>query len=132
MSKLSHLDKKGEARMVDVSGKETTARTATAEGFVVNAFGSDTRRRVFRKTGKCRVVVVPCGRQCDVPRHNSGLVFFDGREDWIGGRGVVMGAAERAGRGWQSPRHRQPPQSRATAARRDRFMVFIFSACDIE
>jgi cyclic pyranopterin phosphate synthase len=37
MSKLSHLDKKGEARMVDVSGKETTVRTATAEGFVVMA-----------------------------------------------------------------------------------------------
>ena len=37
MSKLSHIDKKGEARMVDVSGKETTVRTAAAEGFVVMA-----------------------------------------------------------------------------------------------
>jgi cyclic pyranopterin phosphate synthase len=37
MSKLSHLDKKGEARMVDVSGKETTVRTAIAEGFVIMA-----------------------------------------------------------------------------------------------
>jgi cyclic pyranopterin phosphate synthase len=37
MSKLSHLNQKGEARMVDVSGKETTVRTATAEGYVVMA-----------------------------------------------------------------------------------------------
>ena len=34
MSKLSHIDEKGEARMVDVSDKAVTARTATAEGFV--------------------------------------------------------------------------------------------------
>jgi cyclic pyranopterin monophosphate synthase len=34
VSKLSHVDEKGEARMVDVSGKEVTERTATAEGFV--------------------------------------------------------------------------------------------------
>ncbi len=31
---LTHLNQKGEARMVDVSDKEITARTATAEGFV--------------------------------------------------------------------------------------------------
>ncbi|HJU32471.1 MAG TPA: cyclic pyranopterin monophosphate synthase MoaC [Hyphomicrobiaceae bacterium] len=34
MSKLSHLDEKGEARMVDVSAKAATERTARAEGFV--------------------------------------------------------------------------------------------------
>ncbi|MDX2289530.1 MAG: cyclic pyranopterin monophosphate synthase MoaC [Hyphomicrobiaceae bacterium] len=34
MSTLSHLNAKGEARMVDVSGKDVTARAATAEGFV--------------------------------------------------------------------------------------------------
>jgi cyclic pyranopterin monophosphate synthase len=34
MSKLSHLDEKGEARMVDVSSKAVTVRSATAEGFV--------------------------------------------------------------------------------------------------
>lgn len=34
MSKLSHIDEKGEARMVDVSDKATTQRTAIAEGFV--------------------------------------------------------------------------------------------------
>jgi cyclic pyranopterin phosphate synthase len=32
MSRLTHLDKAGRARMVDVSAKETTARTARAEG----------------------------------------------------------------------------------------------------
>src|SRR5438552_8084958 len=34
MSDLTHLGDSGRARMVDVSGKETTARTATARGFV--------------------------------------------------------------------------------------------------
>ena len=34
MRRLSHLNEKGEARMVDVSGKDITARAAKAEGFV--------------------------------------------------------------------------------------------------
>ena len=34
-SRLTHLDAKGEARMVDVSAKEVTERVALAEGFVV-------------------------------------------------------------------------------------------------
>ena len=34
MSKLSHLNARGEAHMVDVSDKEVTSRTAVAEGFV--------------------------------------------------------------------------------------------------
>ena len=34
MTKLSHLNDKGEARMVDVSDKAVTERTARAEGFV--------------------------------------------------------------------------------------------------
>jgi cyclic pyranopterin monophosphate synthase len=33
-ARLSHLDEKGEARMVDVSEKAVTVRTAVAEGFV--------------------------------------------------------------------------------------------------
>ena len=37
MSKLSHLNAKGEARMVDVSDKAVTSRTATAQGFVTMA-----------------------------------------------------------------------------------------------
>jgi cyclic pyranopterin monophosphate synthase len=36
-ARLSHLNEKGEARMVDVSGKEVTSRTARAEGFVAMA-----------------------------------------------------------------------------------------------
>ena len=32
---LTHIDSSGEARMVDVSAKEATERTATAEGRVV-------------------------------------------------------------------------------------------------
>ncbi|HEX5431148.1 MAG TPA: cyclic pyranopterin monophosphate synthase MoaC [Bryobacteraceae bacterium] len=34
MKKLSHYDEKGRARMVDVSGKPDTRRTATAQAFV--------------------------------------------------------------------------------------------------
>src|SRR5476651_117385 len=34
MSKLTHLDEDGRARMVDVSDKASTAREAVAEGFV--------------------------------------------------------------------------------------------------
>ena len=34
MTKLSHLNERGEARMVDVSDKAVTGRTAIAEGFV--------------------------------------------------------------------------------------------------
>jgi len=34
MTKLSHLDERGAARMVDVSDKAATQRTARAEGFV--------------------------------------------------------------------------------------------------
>ena len=34
MSKLSHIDDKGQARMVDVSDKAVTDRRAVAEGFI--------------------------------------------------------------------------------------------------
>jgi cyclic pyranopterin phosphate synthase len=34
MSKLTHLDEKGRARMVDVGAKEASHRTAIAEGFI--------------------------------------------------------------------------------------------------
>jgi cyclic pyranopterin phosphate synthase len=37
MTRLSHLDEKGEARMVDVTGKAVTQRTARAEGFIAMA-----------------------------------------------------------------------------------------------
>ncbi|GAA3853019.1 cyclic pyranopterin monophosphate synthase MoaC [[Pseudomonas] carboxydohydrogena] len=35
MTKLTHIDAKGEAHMVDVSAKDATERVAVAEGFVV-------------------------------------------------------------------------------------------------
>ncbi len=35
MKKLTHVDERGAARMVDVSGKDVTARTATATGRVL-------------------------------------------------------------------------------------------------
>ena len=35
MSKLSHLDNKGQAHMVDLSGKDVTTRSATARGRVL-------------------------------------------------------------------------------------------------
>jgi len=35
MSKLTHIDAKGEAHMVDVSAKDATERVAVAEGFVL-------------------------------------------------------------------------------------------------
>ena len=37
MSELTHLNERGEARMVDVSEKNITSRTAIAEGFVAMA-----------------------------------------------------------------------------------------------
>jgi cyclic pyranopterin monophosphate synthase len=37
MTKLSHLDDQGQARMVDVSDKAATQRTARAEGFIAMA-----------------------------------------------------------------------------------------------
>ena len=37
MNALSHLNDRGEARMVDVSAKDVTSRTAIAEGFVAMA-----------------------------------------------------------------------------------------------
>ncbi len=40
MIKLSHINERGEARMVDVSDKATTSRTAIAEGFVSMTAGT--------------------------------------------------------------------------------------------
>lgn len=51
MSELSHIDPEGRARMVDVTDKDTTARVATAHGFVrvsedafALAIGRDTKK----------------------------------------------------------------------------------------
>jgi cyclic pyranopterin phosphate synthase len=45
MSGMSHLDARGRARMVDVSGKPETERAAAAEAFVV--LSAETRRALF-------------------------------------------------------------------------------------
>jgi cyclic pyranopterin phosphate synthase len=45
MSGMSHLDDRGRARMVDVSGKPETERAAAAEAFVL--LSTETRRAVF-------------------------------------------------------------------------------------
>jgi cyclic pyranopterin monophosphate synthase len=50
MSRLSHLNERGEARMVDVSDKAVTNRTAAAEGFV--AMSADTLALVETGTAK--------------------------------------------------------------------------------
>jgi cyclic pyranopterin phosphate synthase len=50
MTKLSHLNEKGEARMVDVSDKAVTQRSARAEGFV--AMASETLALVETGTAK--------------------------------------------------------------------------------
>lgn len=50
MSRLSHLDAEGRARMVDVSDKAVTAREAVAEGFVRMA--AETRALALAGTGK--------------------------------------------------------------------------------
>src|SRR6516164_518950 len=50
MSRLTHLNERGEARMVDVSDKAVTNRTATAEGFV--AMNADTLALVETGTAK--------------------------------------------------------------------------------
>ncbi|HLA66116.1 MAG TPA: cyclic pyranopterin monophosphate synthase MoaC [Acidimicrobiia bacterium] len=48
MTDLSHLDDRGRARMVDVSSKPETERTATAEAFVT--MSPSTREAVFAGT----------------------------------------------------------------------------------
>ncbi len=50
MTKLSHLNARGEAHMVDVSDKDITSRTAIAEGFV--AMAPDTLALITTGTAK--------------------------------------------------------------------------------
>ncbi len=50
MSRLSHLNDRGEARMVDVSGKPVSQRTARAQGFV--AMAAETLRLIESGTAK--------------------------------------------------------------------------------
>lgn len=50
MNRLSHLNDRGEARMVDVSGKPVSQRTARAQGFV--AMAAETLRLIESGTAK--------------------------------------------------------------------------------
>ena len=50
MSRLTHLNERGEARMVDVSEKAATSRTAVAEGFI--AMASETLALIERGDAK--------------------------------------------------------------------------------
>jgi cyclic pyranopterin phosphate synthase len=50
VSKLSHIDETGRARMVDVSDKAATAREAVAEGFV--RMSAETLKLALRGAGK--------------------------------------------------------------------------------
>src|SRR3979411_3215183 len=52
MAKLSHYGEKGEVRMVDVSGKAVTTRTAAARGFVkMKPSGGEAGRRLENPKG---------------------------------------------------------------------------------
>jgi cyclic pyranopterin phosphate synthase len=50
MTKLTHIDAKGEAHMVDVSAKDATERVAVAEGFVV--MSADTLKLIVEGNAK--------------------------------------------------------------------------------
>jgi cyclic pyranopterin phosphate synthase len=73
MSKLSHYGKKGEVRMVDVSAKAVTTRTARAQGFVKMA------PRVVRAV---RRVKNPKGGPLEVARI-AGIAAAKRTAEWI-------------------------------------------------
>jgi cyclic pyranopterin phosphate synthase len=50
MSELTHVDARGDARMVEVGGKEVTARRAVAEGYV--RMGPEARAAVLERRAK--------------------------------------------------------------------------------
>jgi len=68
-AKLSHLDDKGQARMVDVGEKPITARVATAEGFIVlqaATLGAITEGRVPKGEvlGTARIAGIMAAKRC--------------------------------------------------------------------
>ena len=78
-AKLTHLDEKGAARMVDVGGKPVTARRAVAEGYVamrpatLRAIADDRVLELLRLAGGLlgdNAAHVACCRviDADVPR----------------------------------------------------------------
>src|SRR6478672_3350506 len=69
MSKLTHLDDKGRARMVDVGHKPVTAREALAEGFIT--IQAATLRAIADETvpkgevlGTARVAGIMAAKRC--------------------------------------------------------------------
>ena len=73
MAKLSHYGKKGEVRMVDVSAKAVTTRTARAEGFV---------RMKPKVVGAVRRLKNPKGDPLEVARI-AGIAAAKRTAEWI-------------------------------------------------
>ncbi|MBZ5701158.1 MAG: cyclic pyranopterin monophosphate synthase MoaC [Acidobacteriia bacterium] len=73
MSKLSHYGKSGEVRMVDVTGKAVTSRTAVAQGFVKMA------PRVVREVRRLRN---PKGNPLEIARI-AGIAAAKRTAEWI-------------------------------------------------
>jgi len=73
MAKLSHYGEKGEVRMVDVSAKEVTTRTAVAQGFV------RMKPRVVRAVRRLRN---PKGNPLEVGRI-AGIAAAKRTAEWI-------------------------------------------------
>jgi len=73
MGKLSHYGKKGEVRMVDVSAKAVTTRTARAQGFV------KMKPRVVRAVGRLKN---PKGDPLEVARI-AGIAAAKRTAEWI-------------------------------------------------
>jgi cyclic pyranopterin monophosphate synthase len=73
MAKLSHYGKKGEVRMVDVSQKAVTTRTATARGFV---------KMKQRVVGAVRRLKNPKGNPLEVARI-AGIAAAKRTAEWI-------------------------------------------------
>ena len=122
MKKLSHYDKKGRVRMVDVTSKPATSRTAVAHAFVHmqratvasieslkspkgSPLGSRSHRRNFRRQAHFRAdsalsPPVPHARRCDgqaVPEWNRDYLGSNGhrphrRGDGSTGGGIGCGA----------------------------------------
>src|SRR3979490_1697751 len=73
MAKLSHYGEKGEVRMVDVSEKAVTTRTAAARGFV---------KRERRVVGAVRRLKNPKGNPLEVARI-AGIAAAKKTAEWI-------------------------------------------------
>jgi cyclic pyranopterin phosphate synthase len=73
VTKLTHFGKRGEARMVDVSAKAVTERTAVARGFV---------RMAGRVVKQVRALKIPKGNPLEVARI-AGIAAAKRTAEWI-------------------------------------------------